>query len=157
LQEKTSDEAWKRRMDLQLLQSQHDAVDALAERLLLAIADDSNPQPLGTLRWQFARQLMAHLALEDRIFYPSMQRQTLSSLRDTAARLQVEMEPLAQSFSHYMARWSDARIAREWRDFCRETRNMIEAVTHRMRKEERLLMPLIAEAGLEPPQVRRAG
>ncbi|ANI77307.1 hemerythrin domain-containing protein [Sphingobium sp. EP60837] len=144
-------------MDLELLQSQHDAVDVLAERLLLAVTDESNPQPLGTLRWQFARQLMAHLALEDKIFYPSMQRQAHSSLRDTAARLQVEMEPLALSFSHYMARWSDDRIAREWRDFCRETRHMIEAITHRMRKEERLLMPLIVEAGLEPPQARRVG
>lgn len=144
-------------MDLELLQSQHDAVDALAEQLLLTIADDNNPQPLGTLRWQFARQLMAHLALEDQIFYPSMQRQAHNHLRDTAARLQVEMEPLAQSFSHYMARWSDERIAREWRDFCRESRDMIESILHRIRQEERLLMPLIAEAGLQPPQLKRAG
>ena len=141
-------------MDLVQLQAQHVAVEKLANQFLSLIADDRLARPLGTLRWQLARELMAHLALEDRIFYPSMQRQAHAQLRDTAARLQVEMGPIAASFSHYMSRWSDDRIAREWCDFCRESRQMIDAILHRMRKEEYLLMPLLAEAGLEPPLKR---
>ena len=141
-------------MDLAQLQAQHVAVEKLANQFLSLIADDRLARPLGTLRWQLARELMAHLALEDRIFYPSMQRQAHAQLRDTAARLQVEMGPLAASFSRYMSRWSDDRIAREWCDFCRESRQMIDAVLNRMRKEENLLMPLLAEAGLEPPLKR---
>lgn len=141
-------------MDLQHLQSQHDALEVLADEFLRLVADDSAPGPLGTLRWQFARQLMAHLALEDHIFYPAMQRQAHIPLQDTAARLQTEMAPLALSFSHYMSRWNDARITREWPDFCRESRQMVDAIVNRIRKEERLLMPLIAEAGLEPPLKR---
>lgn len=138
-------------MDLQQLQSQHDALDVTADEFLQLIADNATPRQLGTLRWQFARQLMSHLALEDQFFYPAMQRQAHVRLRETAARLQVEMEPLALSFSHYMSRWSDDRIAREWPDFCRESRQIIEMMINRMRKEEELLMPLITQAGLEPP------
>lgn len=138
-------------MDLEHLQSQHDALDILADQFQRLIADNSGPRPLGTLRWQFARQLMAHLALEDQIFYPAIQRQAYAPLRETAARLQREMEPLAQSFSHYMSRWSDDRIVREWPEFCRESRYVIDAMLNRMRKEETLLMPLLAEAGMQPP------
>ncbi|MCK0533560.1 hemerythrin domain-containing protein [Sphingobium agri] len=143
-------------MDLQQLQSQHDALDLLAGRFLTLVDDDGVARPLGTLRWQFARELMAHLALEDQFFYPAMQRQPHVPLQEMAARLQTEMAPLALSFSHYMARWSDDRIAREWPEFCRESRYMMETILNRMRKEEQLLMPLLAEAGLEQP-LRHAG
>ena len=138
-------------MDLQQLQSQHDALEVLADQFLRLVADDGAPSPLGTLRWQFARQLMAHLALEDHIFYPAMQRQAYIPLQDTAARLQTEMAPLALSFTHYMSRWNDDRITREWPEFCRESRHMVDAILNRMRKEETLLMPLLAEAGMEAP------
>ncbi|AMK19172.1 MULTISPECIES: hemerythrin domain-containing protein [Sphingobium] len=144
-------------MNIELLQSQHHALHALAEKLLLAVADDGNPQPLGTLRWQFARELMAHLALEDHIFYPSMKRRPDDPLRETAAQLQVEVAPLAQLFSQYMAQWNDDRIARDWRSFCRETRDMIEAIMRRIDKENRLLKALSTEAALKAPQIRRAG
>ncbi len=138
-------------MDLQQLQSQHDALDVAADEFLQLISDNATPRPLGTFRWQFARLLMSHLALEDNIFYPAMQRQAHAPLRETAARLQAEMAPLALDFTHYMSRWSDDRIAREWPEFCRESRQIIDALLNRMRKEETLLMPLLAQAGLEPP------
>ncbi len=141
-------------MNLDQLQRQHEAIETLAAQFLSVIADDRLARPLGTLRWQLARELMAHLALEDRIFYPSMQRQPHALLRDTAARLQVEMAPLAASFSSYMSRWSDDRITREWRDFCRESRQMIDAILNRMHTEEKLLVPLLTEAGIEPPLKR---
>ncbi|WP_176591689.1 hemerythrin domain-containing protein [Sphingobium sp. EM0848] len=145
-------------MNLDELQRQHVEIEALAARFRQAIADDSSPQRLGTLRWQFARQLMAHLALEDRILYPNMQRHTHARLRDTAARLEIEMAPIAQRFSTYMSRWSDDRIAREWPDFCRESRDMLGLVLNRIEKEERLLMPLLTEARLiESPRIRLAG
>ncbi|HWV12554.1 MAG TPA: hemerythrin domain-containing protein [Sphingobium sp.] len=136
-------------MDLQQLQGQHDALEVLADRFLKLVDDDRTLRPLGALRWQFARELMAHLALEDQIFYPAMQRQSHVPLQEAAARLQIEMGPIALSFSHYMSRWSDDRITREWSEFCRESRYMVESILNRMRKEERLLMPLLAEAGLE--------
>ena len=126
-------------MDLQQLQSQHDALDLLAGRFLTLVDDDGVARPLGTLRWQFARELMAHLALEDQFFYPAMQRQPHVPLQEMAARLQT-----------------DDRIAREWPEFCRESRYMVETILNRMRKEEQLLMPLLAEAGLEQP-LRHAG
>ncbi|MCB4860882.1 hemerythrin domain-containing protein [Sphingobium sp. PNB] len=145
-------------MDLDELQKQHDEIEAMAARFHQAIADESVPQRLGPLRWQFARLLMAHLALEDRIFYPNMQRQPHEKLRGTAARLESEMAPIASDFAAYMARWSDDRIDREWADFCRETRAILASILNRLHKEEGLLMPLLSDAGLiDSARIRRAG
>lgn len=145
-------------MDLDELQRQHDEIEAMIARFHQAIADENIPQRLGPLRWQFARLLMAHLALEDRIFYPNMQRQPHEKLRGTAARLESEMAPMASDFAAYMARWSDDRIEREWAYFCRETREMLAGILNRLQKEEGLLMPLLFDAGLiESSRIRRAG
>ncbi|WP_022681446.1 hemerythrin domain-containing protein [Sphingobium bisphenolivorans] len=143
-------------MNLDELRQQHDTIEALARRFQQAVADEGSPQRLGTLRWQFARELMAHLAVEDRLFYPNIQRQSHEALRTMAARLQIEMAPLADRFSAYLAHWSDERIAENWPAFCRETRNMLSAILARVEKEERLLMPLLQEAGLNP-LLKRAG
>jgi len=143
---------------LQNLQKQHDEIEAMAVRFRQAVADDNVPQRLGTLRWQFARLLMAHLALEDRIFYPNMQRQRHEKLRSTAARLESEMAPIAGDFAAYMARWSDDRIEREWTGFCRETREILASIMNRLHQEEGLLMPLLSDAGLiEPVRIMRGG
>src|SRR3546814_10948858 len=111
-------------MDLDELQRQHDEIEAMIARFHQATADENIPQRLGPLRWQFARLLMAHLALEDRIFYPNMQRQQHDKLRGTAARIEREMAPLASDFAASLARWSDVRIEREWADLFREDREV---------------------------------
>jgi hemerythrin-like domain-containing protein len=104
-----------------------------------------------------ARQLIGHLALEDKIFYPAVQRLADKHIRDTALRLEEEMGPLANAFSDYMARWTDERIAREWLSFCRETREILKALARRIDKEERLLYPLVERASRANRLIRDTG
>ena len=144
-------------MDLTELCRQHEELHLLAGRLSRAVADDSAPQGIGALRWQFARLLMAHLALEDRIFYPGVQRMADEQLRTAAQHLQIEMGPLAEAFAAYMTRWSDHRIADEWADFCQETRDIVKSLTNRIDREERTLIPLLNKNLDSPVSVRRAG
>lgn len=144
-------------MDLTELCRQHEELHVLAGQLSRAVANDRVPQALGALRWQFARLLMAHLALEDRIFYPGIQRMPDEQLRTAAQRLQIEMGPLAGAFSAYMSRWSDDRIAREWAGFCQDTREIVKSLMTRIDREERTLIPLLNKNLDSPVPVRRAG
>lgn len=144
-------------MDVNDLRSQHQALGVTARHLIRAVENDSVQQSVGTLRWQLARQLMSHLALEDRIFYPAMQRLTEERARSTALRLQAEIGTLAQDFSAYMYRWSDDRVAREWPLFCAETREILAALAARMEQEERLLYPLAERADVDPLPMSKAG
>lgn len=132
-------------MDVDELRRQHQQLSLLSRQLLLAVEDGQVQQSVGAIRWQLARQLMSHLALEDRIFYPAMQRTSDEQARATAQRLQSDMGMLAQNFSAYMQRWNDDQIARRWPDFCTETRDVLATLKTRMEQEERLLYPL-AEA-----------
>lgn len=129
-------------MDVGELRRQHQDLCAILLRLSEAVTNRHTIQSVGTLRWQLARQLMAHLALEDRIFYPSVKRMPDEEIRAAALRLQAEVGTLSGDFSAYMARWSDDRVVREWPAFCTETREIITAITTRVQREEQVLYPL---------------
>lgn len=144
-------------MDMAELRRQHDEISHTAHRLAQATADRANPRSVGAIRWQLARQLMAHLALEDRILYPAMQRAADERTRTTAATLQTETGALAESFSRYMTAWSDDRVAREWTDFCVETQAIIRALSERVDRENRTLYPLADKVDDSAPRIARAG
>ena len=143
-------------MDVQELRKQHQGLGVTLLQLSQAVADDRTVQSVGTLRWQLARQLMAHLALEDRIFYPAMKRMADEEIRTAASRLQAEVGMLSGDFSAYMGRWSDDRVAREWPDFCAETRQIIAAITTRVHREEQLLYPLAERQTRQESRISKA-
>ena len=59
-------------MDMMALRGQHEQISLTARQLAQATSDTATPQSVAALRWSLARQLIAHLALEDRILYPAM-------------------------------------------------------------------------------------
>lgn len=142
-------------MDVGELRKQHRQLGEIAAQLSRVVADDRALQSVGALRWQLARQLMAHLALEDRIFYPAVQRLPDEPARAMARRLQTETGRFAEIFAAYMTRWNDDRISREWAGFCSETREMLSAFGSRIDKEERLLFPLLEGRPGAASRIRR--
>lgn len=144
-------------MDVNELRRQHQELSVIAGQLLRSVEDDSSQQSIGPIRWHLTRQLMAHLALEDRIFYPAVQRLADERARTTALRLQAEIGTLAQNFSAYMHRWSDDQVAREWAAFCVDTRAILTALSRRMEQEEKLLYPLVEAAMSASPPLSRTG
>ena len=143
-------------MDLTALRGQHEQISLSARQLAQATSDTATPQSVAALRWSLARQLIAHLALEDRILYPAMQRAPDVAVRKTAAQLQSETGALADRFTRYMADWSDDRIAGEWSVFCAETRLILAALAERVDRENRTLYPLADEQRRPMPPVARA-
>lgn len=131
-------------MDIAALREQHDDIGLIVAQLRRAIADPDQPQAVSAARWQLARKVMAHLALEDGILYPALQRVPDERVRTNAARLQIEIGTLAESFARYMSSWSDERITREWPIFRAETKQVLDALSHRIDRENSLLYPLAA-------------
>ncbi|MCI4588555.1 hemerythrin domain-containing protein [Sphingobium sp. BYY-5] len=138
-------------MDLSDLRRQHEEIGLTAQLLTQAISDDRHPQGVAKLRWQLARQLMTHLALEDRIFYPALMRSTNPVVRERTMALQKEIGALSDRFAVYMASWSDDRIAHEWPGFCVETRSILDALSARIDCENRILYPLAQAVGDRTP------
>lgn len=144
-------------MDMVALRAQHEQISLTARQLAQATSNSSIPQSVAALRWSLARQLIAHLALEDRILYPAMQQSQDLTARKTAAQLQSETGALADRFTRYMADWSDDRIAREWPAFCAETRLILAALAERVDRENRTLYPLADQQRRSPAPIARAG
>lgn len=144
-------------MDISQLRQQHEDISRTAGQLARAIATQNGPQGVGAIRWQLARQLIAHLALEDRILYPSLHRDGSSQVRATALMLQEDTGALAEQFSRYMAAWSDDRVAREWPAFCGATRLILQTLTERVDREERTLYPLAEALKSDGGRIARTG
>jgi len=125
-------------MDVERLRDQHRAISDLADALWRAI---SSPQPVAVsaLRWRFARELIAHLTLEDSRFYPWARGSGDAELAQCAVEFEAAMGGLANSFKHYIASWNDARIAADWDGFRAETRGLLEQLRQRIDREERVL------------------
>jgi iron-sulfur cluster repair protein YtfE (RIC family) len=144
-------------MDMGELRRQHEEISLTARQLSQAVAETCQPSGVGRLRWQLARQLMTHLALEDRLLYPTLSRSADAQTRDLAAALHRDTGALAKRFGAYMTRWSDDRIAREWSAYCADTRLILKALTERIEREDRMLYrPTHSPSTRELPLARPA-
>lgn len=133
-------------MDIDLLRSQHEDISETARHLRVATAHNVRPDGIGHLRWRLARQLMAHLALEDQIVYPLIQRCQNEAVRHQACQLQAETGRLGDIFNAYMRQWSEDRITLHWADFCMETRMLLNRLEDRIHREEHGLYPAAQRA-----------
>ena len=138
-------------MDVEFLRDQHARIVELSGQLARAVA---SPQPVtvSTIRWRLARELIAHLTLEDARFYPWARAQADAELQQCADEYQATMGGLATTFKTYIAEWDEARMASDWPGFRRETGMLLEEIGRRMHREETVLYPLAERVPL-----RRAG
>lgn len=133
-------------MNVGELRAQHERIMRLAAELRRAVDRGEELQPVAALRWGLARELIAHLAIEDRLLYPSMLRSRDTATVDLATRFKSELGSLGDAFTTYMTQWSDSRIAREWEGFRRETRTILDLLAERVARENESLYPLIEDA-----------
>lgn len=138
-------------MNVGELRAQHERIMRLAAELRRAVDRSEERQPVAALRWGLARELIAHLAVEDRLLYPAILKSSDAAAVSLAARFKSELGGLSDAFTAYMTQWTDSRIAREWEDFCHETRTILDLLARRVARETESLYPLledVAEQGL---------
>jgi hypothetical protein len=136
-------------MDIETIRLQHDSISEHAAALAAAVSKPDY-SPVAAIRWKLARELIAHLAVEDRWLYPTLIASPDRKTADTAKRFKNEMGGLADAFTNYMGKWNDQRIVAEWPAYCAETKTLLAALTKRVRRENKDLYPLATAA-------RRAG
>jgi hypothetical protein len=90
--------------------------------------------------------LIAHLAVEGRWLYPALIASMDQKAADTAKRFKHELGGLAGTFTSYMSKWDDQRIATEWPAYCDETKALLASLKNRILRENKKLYPLAATA-----------
>ncbi|MDQ8756119.1 hemerythrin domain-containing protein [Sphingosinicella sp. LHD-64] len=134
-------------MNVEDLRAQHEGIMRIAAELRTAVERGDKLQPVAALRWRLARELITHLAIEDRLFYPALMRSADAEAVRVAARLRDETGSFAADFTAYMARWNDLRVAREWEAFRTETKTILDALADRITREDQALYPLAEARG----------
>jgi hypothetical protein len=98
------------------------------------------------IRQRFSHALRAHLKYEDWAIYPQLLRDNDRVRSEAAARLKAEMGGLEQEFSEYTRRWITNAVVANWTEYRRETMQLVDSLTRRMRQEDLCLYDNVAGA-----------
>ena len=97
-------------------------------------------QELGAL----SRLVTQHLAVEDRILYPTLAQSGNQGVAAMSARYQQEMQGIAFKFINFARQWSDAaHLAKEPEGFRAEANTVLRGVYERIQRENREFYPAI--------------
>jgi hypothetical protein len=129
---------------LQVLREEHAYLVRIVGQLSECIARPIPPPSveLFTVRRELNATLIAHLKAEDWILYPTLLASDDPETAATAQRFLDEMGGLAAAFLAYADKWSATAIDADWAGYCAESREIIEALTERITRENRELYPL---------------
>lgn len=130
------------------LRRDHRDLAALASDLLrrTSSAQLADPGGLGSCRWQMARTLTRHLAMEDAHVYARLDGDPRPGVAAISRRYRKELGALRDQFQAHMAEWTGDAIARDWAGYCKAVRVLTAALDARIKCEEDELYPLIAPA-----------
>jgi hypothetical protein len=109
------------------------------------IARPSPPPQLQLfdIRSELSSMLIAHLKAEDWLLYPPLLASADSHIASVARAFSVEMGGLAAAYVAYCDRWNADAIAADWAGYCSDSRELIDALTTRITRENRELYPLL--------------
>jgi hypothetical protein len=137
-----------RGMTFEQLLREHDAIDALTERLE-ACCRSSRPDPEGAVRLRTAIKdaFDSHLDHEDVAIYAELLKsggqsaETIRHFEDKFARLGADWE-------RYLTEWDAECLAADWDTFREETTVLMARVRERTREETSLIYPLALQKGV---------
>ncbi len=133
------------------LVTEHIAIETIAADLrLLAGQRPVDTAAIASTRWMLSRTLLAHLAKEDRLLYPMLQRSPVAEVADLARQSVEETGGLSDGFKDYMRRWTGDAIARDLDGFERATQAILTVLHDRIRREETQLYRHIPGAAAAP-------
>ena len=132
-------------MDTQRYREHHQEVLALAgalERLLDPIELAKDGIPARRILGELAGKLTVHLAMEDRLLYPTLLDSGRKEASTLAHRYSEDMGGIKDAFGAYLAAWrSGPAIQKDPAGFIAQSKEMIAAVGKRIEAEEAHLYP----------------
>lgn len=98
---------------------------------------------LFEIRRELVSTLLAHLKLEDWALYPRLIESGDAEASAAGEAFKDEMGGLAPAFLAYSSKWNAATITADWDGYCSDTRGILDALTNRLTRENRELLPLL--------------
>ena len=132
-------------LDYRDLIDDHDRIDALAEKLELAVADEEPRADVDDLLARLSSLVDDHLSKEDSFIYPDIVRCDDPAV---ASGLVMEFEVLKRDWGEYLAKWQAGLAANDWRGFRHSTLGMLHRLRERVMKETALLYSMALREGL---------
>jgi hypothetical protein len=131
--------------ELMKLRHDHAKLADLFSQLGEMIDRQSPPSQLElfNLRRELVSTLLAHLKLEDWALYPRLMQSDQPEIARAGETFKDEMGGLAPAFLAYSEKWSADSISADWPGYCADTRGILEALTNRLMRENRELLPLL--------------
>ena len=133
-------------MDISRFKQQHvQILDGIAELRNLAHAGIAgNAEAIARKVDQLSQVVTRHLAVEDRILYPAVQKANTPELARMGENYQNEMQGIANAYIAFSRRWSDAKALRDTPEaFRREANTVLKTVFTRMQKENHEFYPAV--------------
>jgi DUF438 domain-containing protein len=131
-----------REQHAELLRIGKDLAATLDETKLAADASAARSQMSS-----FLGKLLLHLATEDQSLYPELAKSTDPAVATVVQRFQREMGGLSKTVQAWADRWpSPSSIKPNPREFIKETRGILTALSERIHREHKELYPLLDKA-----------
>jgi iron-sulfur cluster repair protein YtfE (RIC family) len=131
--------------DLSKLRDEHIEIQKIIGKLRYLIGQ-SSPAPqlhLFALRHELSSTLIAHLKTEDWLLYPRLKASADVHIAETARVFSEEMGGLAAAYVAHCQKWNADAIAADWKGYCSDSRDLIDALHNRITRENRDLYPLL--------------
>jgi hypothetical protein len=131
--------------ELMKLREDHAALAKMFRRLGEIVGQPTAPDQieLFDLRRDLVSTLLAHLKLEDWALYPRLIESKDYETSSAGRQFKDEMGGLAPVFIAYTEKWHAGAITADWAGYCSETRGILDALMHRLTRENRELLPLL--------------
>lgn len=131
--------------DVAKLRDDHAELVRMVRKLGEYVAQSAPPPQLELfdLRRRLSSTLIAHLKTEDWVLYPRLLASSDPAVAATGRAFNAEMGGLAAAYVAYTDKWTATAIAGDWAGYCADTRRIIDALTNRIVRENRELLPLL--------------
>jgi hypothetical protein len=131
--------------DLPKLRDDHFRLMGIVRRLGALIESAKAPPQLHlfALRHELTSILIAHLKAEDWVVYPQLLASADRHVAATARMFSEEMGGLAAAYQAHCEQWNAGAIAEDWTAYRVACRDILDALTVRITREERELFPLV--------------
>jgi hypothetical protein len=119
-------------------------------RQLEHIIEQSEAPPqmeLFEFRHEMMTTLIGHLKLEDWALYPRLIDSGDADISAKGQQFKDEMGGLAPAFVAYCDKWTAGTILADWAGYCADTRAIVDALTDRLTRENRELLPMLERIG----------
>lgn len=133
-------------MDIERFKTQHiDILDGIASLRKLAHSSISeNAHKIAQEISALSKIVTMHLAIEDRILYPALQKGSNKKLADMGKAYQEDMQGIASAYIAFSRKWAAATTVMGQPEIFRtEANQVLKAVYDRMQKENSEFYPAI--------------